>query len=244
MSRRTQIASFWLIQVLGNAALMAGAAWWLTWPDARSWQVVATSGFAAVLVLVALWLHGSTLAFFAGAESLGRAFGRGLRRLAPLLVWLIVLVALLLLLSWVKGRLPQTAVRAAQIADATPRQVTGAAMWAMFVVQWIVVPALLLPFAAEIAAIGFRGWRPGALRRWRHGLYWIGCAVFALGIYLPYRLAAWVLPVSSLTSEAVSVGVRFAIAYLLTITAWLFFAAILGRPTNLQKAGGPGKRQA
>ena len=118
MSRRTQIATLWGIQVLANAALLACAAWWLTWPDARSWQVVATSVFAALLMLAALWLHGTTLAFFSGAESLRHAFGRGLRRLAPLFVWLLVFVAVLLLLSWAKGWLPQTAVRAAQIADA------------------------------------------------------------------------------------------------------------------------------
>ncbi len=230
MSRKTQIASLWVMQVLVNAALLACLWWWLTWPDARAWQVAASFASAALLVLVALWLHGATLGYFAGADSLAPILRRAVRRVPALLVWLIVCVAILLLLSWVRGFLPQAAVRAAQVSGGGTRQVTGVGQWIFFAMQWVVVPVLMLPFAAEIASDGFRGWRPGALRRWRHGLYWGGCAVaLAVGAYVPYKLVRWVPQVSSLRMEAWSMGLRFVVAYLLAITVWVFFAAILGR---------------
>jgi hypothetical protein len=230
MSAKTQLASLWGIQVLGNAVLLASAWWWLSWPDARVWQVAASFVTAAILVLLALYVHGATLGYFAGTESLAEAFRRGARRLPALLVWLIVFATILLLLQWIKGVLPQASVRVAQVSGINPRAVTSTAGWVIFVVQWMIVPVVLLPFATEVSAEGFGGWRIGALRRLRQGVYWIGCAVaLVIGAYVPYKLVWWVPRTSSLKQQAWSMGIRFVAAYLLAVTAWMIFAAVLGR---------------
>jgi len=54
------------------------------------------------------------------------------------------------------------------VKPATIRAIFHAGFW---IVQWIVLPVLLLPLAAGLAAHGWRGWRTVAVRRpWR---FWI-----------------------------------------------------------------------
>ena len=65
------------------------------------------------------------------------------------------------------------------------------------------------------------------LRNWR---YWLAClALVVAGGYLPWKLATWVPAAKTLATQAASMGVRFAIAYLISVTALLVFASIVRR---------------
>jgi hypothetical protein len=231
MNRSAHGVGVWILQVLANAALLAFVWWWLTWPDAHVWQVAASFIAAAAVLFMALCVHCATLGYFATQPgSLAAAFRRCLARIPAFLLWVVLTVAVLWALQWLKASIPQASVRGAQLGSTNPRQAMRAAAWILFLVQWVVVPVLLLPLASEISAEGFRGWSMAALRRLRRLTYWLGAiAALVLGIYVPYKLLLWVPQPSSLRREAWSIGIRFTAAYLLMVTAWVLFAALLGR---------------
>src|SRR5581483_7401061 len=59
--------------------------------------------------------------------------------------------------------------------------------------------------------------------------YWIWfCILALLGIYFPNLIANWAPNLSSLALENLSIVVRFALAFGLTVTAWLVLASMLG----------------
>ena len=58
--------------------------------------------------------------------------------------------------------------------------------------------------------------------------YWIWfCILALLGIYVPNLIACWAPNLSSLVLENLSIAVRFAIAFGLTVSAWLMLASML-----------------
>ena len=243
MISKTEIAALWLAQSVGNAIVLALAWWWLSWPDAHVWQVAASFVAAAVIVFIALWLHCGTLACFAAPEGhLTFCFRRALARIPAFVIWVLLCAALIWGLHWVKSQIPQVSVRLAQLSGASPRHVYHGANWMALFLQWIVLPAVLLPVAAETSAAGMRGWHVRALRRLRSGIYWVGFALaLIVGVYLPYKLIWWKPHSAALRQELWSFGVRFGVAYLLCVTAWMAFAAVLGRgrkePTSGLTAG-------
>jgi len=102
------------------------------------------------------------------------------------------------------------------------------------VVVWVLLPLLLLPWGAEVAANGFAGFGGRSLRTawrvFRRGSHWSSYVVlFALGVYVPSQLVYWIPEVQSFGGQAASLAGRFLAAYLLFITAWLVLASLLGR---------------
>jgi hypothetical protein len=53
------------------------------------------------------------------------------------------------------------------------------------------------------------------------------------GVYLPYKLIGWHPQISGLAMQTASLAVRFAIAYLLAVGAWLILASLLARMAEL-----------
>jgi hypothetical protein len=108
-----------------------------------------------------------------------------------------------------------------------------------WVVEWILLPLVLLPWGAEVAAKGFAGFGGRSLAAawivFRRGRYWVSyLALFALGIYVPVQLVHWVPEVESLGAQAASLAARFLAAYLMMVTAWLVLASLLGRLRRAQ----------
>jgi hypothetical protein len=243
MKKSGQSFVLWLAQIGINAALLALVVWWFTWPDARAWQVIGSFAAAAGIFFVALWLCCGTLACFAGDGGLLAGFRQSLRRLPAFLLWLMVLGALLWVLEWSKSLLPQMSVRFAQLTHLSPRTLMKVGIWKIFVLQWIVVPAMLLPFASSIAARGFGGWRLRAWRQLRRVSYWLTFfAALLAGVYAPCKLINWrpVLHEASMRREAWSMGLRFAAAYVLCVTSWVVLAGVMGwQSRNLQQNDHP-----
>ncbi len=199
----------WALQLVGNATLMGLAWFWLSLSEASVWNLIASALIAVMVVVGALWLHGTTLAAFRRRFGLP-PFLAMLRRVPALLVWAAAACGVV----WL-------CVRYVHAPKAT---------W----VPWALAVAgvlLLLPLASAMAEEGFRAlgrgasWRP--LVRWE---FYVGVAVLlVVGVYVPYKLIWWIPTVQGVAAQSVSLGVRFLAAYLLAITAWMVMAAMIGR---------------
>jgi hypothetical protein len=104
----------------------------------------------------------------------------------------------------------------------------------VFFLRWIMLPALLLPFASLCADRGFRGFV--AVRTWarmlRNRSFW-GVLIVAsiLGILVPSAILGWRLDPKTATSasEAIFLGFRMFLGYLLVLGAWLMVCSMLAR---------------
>src|SRR5947199_3833664 len=131
MSRSTK--QLWLVHLVGNAVLAALVWVWLGIPDARTWQLGATAVLGLVVLVGALWLHGSTFRYFTPGPSAGldEAFRFGLKRVPLFAAWTLFLVAILIgVESW------------------APTGTAGMAV--QWLLAWLIVPAALLPIAAAL----------------------------------------------------------------------------------------------
>lgn len=237
-AKHSGVLKLWLLNAIGNAALLAAAFFWLLLPDAHAWQVVASGITALAVVFCGLWLRAGSFAYFRVGEfrdksSLWRAFRHSLRHIFALALWVIPLAAaewgLFLLLKYT----PQFGVwfwqKAPALRFGSPRAIYQAADWVLWIVMGLLV-ASWLPVATTVAAAGLK---PRRMRRsfWvlRHAAYWIWLIVLAsVGGYGSYRIIWWIPDASTLNKQAWSAGLRFFLAYLLLITAWIALLLIAG----------------
>ena len=232
----------WLLHFLLNAGIVGAAILWLKIPDASAWQLVFSATVALLLVVGALWLHAGTLAYFLEAHQTGQAslaigFKTGRRHLLAFVLWAAIFAVCIYAVlqipdtdafdSWLRSSMPAFLRR--HISLQAVDWVTG---WAIALLLYVLVPALLLPLATQFAG---RGLSLGAgLRAWRQTAgrisYWVWFAILTLlGIYVPHLIANWAPQFSSLWLENLSLVIRFVIAFGLTITAWLVLTSMLGR---------------
>ncbi len=242
----------WLLHLVANAALAALAYSWLWIPDEHAWQVGFSLVLALLLVLAALLLHGGTLVALEDAHAdpgagAAAGFRRALRHLAPLLLWLVVTVLLIrLVLSFdeqaagVAGYL-HSKLPAALRARIAPDRAWEWMSTLVSLLAWGLVPLVLLPFGMQFAS---RGFGRAALRNALRGLvawrYWVAFIVlFGLGAGVPCQLVWWLPVKGSVGVEAASMSVRFGVAYLIAITAWLLLASVLGLASATKSLSAP-----
>lgn len=197
-----------LVHVGGNAVLLWLAYDWLSIGESTSLRLAVSALYALVLLTLFCWLHGATFIFFSqpsDGRKFGEAFRAALRRLAPLVLAAVVVLALYGGIYWLEAsvKLKKPALFHA----------------AMIVVRWIVVPLLTIPIFATLAAripLAFR-------RSWR---YWIAVPVLlAVGVILPLLILDWIPHVGSFSMELVSFAVRALIAYTLYVGSLVALSA-------------------
>jgi hypothetical protein len=217
--------ALWGIHVVANAALLAAIYGWLWIPDQTAVHLLAAIAAAIAILLVASWLHASTLEHFRINHESGEArvrvsFKPSKRRIGLFALWLVVLCAAIVLVLQLNDHLQPTANRIASaltlwlrrpfrpvsIANVLSIAVTGGA--------FILVPLVLLQL-----------WN----RSKRSTFLLIYVGLFLICAYLPYRLIWWVPTFRGLYGQAASMTVRFGLAYLLSVTGWLVLASTLGR---------------
>ena len=96
-TNRSGVLKLWLLNLFGNAAILASWYRWLLIPDAHGWQVAWTAVQALLTIAFILWLRAGTVAWFRVSElrtqsAIGPAFRRGWRHAIPLAVWFAVFV--------------------------------------------------------------------------------------------------------------------------------------------------------
>ncbi len=240
-TNRSGVLKLWVLNLFGNAAVLGLWYYWLLIPDAHGWQVAWSAVLALVTVLFVLWLRAGTLAWFRVSEfrnepAIGRAFRVGFRHIGPLAVWAALGACIAWIILSAANYTPQFSVWIRQKVNAgpSPRNVMHGSDWLLFVVLWIVLPAIWAPVATTIAASGFSGRHfARSFRVLRQPLYWILlCIVIALGAWVPYKLVTWVPDLTSLRQQAWSAGLRFAAAYLVLITAFILLVWMVGERTD------------
>jgi hypothetical protein len=221
----------WLIQAAGNALLFWCAFNWLGLRDARASQLAETAVFGLLILILWLWLQDGTFAYCAD-RSLGLwgAFRRGGKTLAVFSAVVIVFALIFWLLGMLQGPLTTAGERTASWLTFHLRKPIKPITWVktylamLWVVRWIVLPIAVLPIVAGAARNGARGmWRKSSKV---FGLQYL--AALLIGFYLPSVLMSWVPKLTDTTAQVLSFAVRFGLAYVLIISAWLavaFFSA-------------------
>ena len=238
----------WLMQFTGNAIIFALFVGWLRVPDAHWWELLFQALLILAILASILVLHGGTLAYFQSAHAdqegqLLPAFRKALKHVAALAVCLFVL-----LLVWgLIGHLYNYETSfPGYLRSGFPgwlrRMISEPALdntytFLLFVLRWVILPGLLLPFVLFCAERGFRGFV--AFRDWRKTVpslaYWIALVVAAIiGVYFVQLVMGWRLDprTSTLRGEQASFITRQLLAYLLALFSWLFVASMLGRASR------------
>jgi hypothetical protein len=226
MSKSTR--ALCILHFLGNAILLWIAYEWLSIPESSMMRLTESILLAAVLMIAALWLHGSALAHFASEDrsKLRPALGIALKHLLALFVLsLFVVVMYIALAGWDSSM---------ETTTGTLKTVSDVALWLL---RWLILPVLLLPLAANVATTGFRGYTPAAWRVSKRFIYWIEVVVLLLaGIWVPLKIVTWVPKLDGFALQFTSVLVRFFVAYLLFVVAWLLLESFTsgGKPRTSQ----------
>jgi hypothetical protein len=240
IAKHSGVAKLWLLNLVGNALLLAAVYFWLLLPDAHGWQVAGSGLLAITVIFFGLWLRSGTFAYFRVAEfrdhaSVWRAFRHALRHIIALAVWGIFLAAIAWSLISLRKYVPQFGVWFWQKSPAflrlgTPRQVFHSADWLLWFLLWVLVPAAWLPIATTIAAAGIKLKRMArSLRVVKRPAYWLWfCALMLIGAYVPYTLVRWIPDLSDLRKQAWSMGLRFVVAYVILITAFVALLLVVG----------------
>lgn len=240
-TNRSGVLKLWVLNLFGNAAVFAAGYGWLLIPDAHGWQVGGSALLALLVIVFVLWLRAGTLAWFRVAEfrtqpAIGGAFRRGFRHVVPLAMWAVVFAIIAWIILSAGNYTPQFAVWIRQKVNAgpPPRNVMRDTDWLLFLLLWVVLPAVWIPVATTIAAWGFAGAHiRRSFRVLRQPLYWIlFCALIALGAWVPYKFVTWVPELSTLRQQAWSAGLRFAAAYVVLITAGIGMMWMVGERTE------------
>ncbi len=239
-AKHSGVAKLWLLNLIGNALLLAAVYFWLLLPDAHGWQVAASGVLAIIVVFFGLWLRTGTFAYFRVAEfrdhaTVWRAFRHALRHMIALAIVAIPFAALEWWLLSLRKYAPQFGVWFWQKAPAflrlgSPRQVFHAADWLLWLLIWLLIPAVWLPIAMTVAAAGLRLARMArSLRALKRIGYWLWfCGLMLIGGYVPYKLVWWILDLSDLRKQAWSMGLRFLVAYVILISAFVALLLVVG----------------
>lgn len=233
-----------LLHVAANGLLLWLGYYWLGTGESRASALAWSAFIALAAVTFGCWSYGSTLVYFHEASQRRpfAAWRTTLRHLLPLtLAAILIGVIYWLLERWaVFSSKPAFEIASfltmkfrAPVRPASIARIFGVTLW---IVQWMVLPVLLLPAVSAIAAHGWRGYGAiaGNVRRW---LYWIETpALLLVAFWIPLKLIGWVPRLNGFGLQAASFVLRAAVAYLLLVGGWLVLASVTsaGRPRFTQ----------
>jgi hypothetical protein len=238
MSIPASTLRLWVLHFVGNAILLLGFYAWLSIGDANAAQLAGTIIYGVSIAFLAIWLYDGTLLYFSAGprERLFTAFSRSMRTLIPFAVVVVVAVFVYWLLSSAGDQLSDTAATAASWLTlklrrpVKPAGILHVLTWLLRVVEWFGAPLLLIPLASSVAVHGWRGFgsrRFAALRR----RYALECtALLIAAFFVPWLITHWVPGLYGMTLQTVSALVRFAVAYVIFVTASLLLACNTAAP--------------
>ena len=236
--KHSGVAKLWLLNLFGNAALLAACYFWLLLPDAHGWQVAGSGVLALIIISFGLWLRAGTFAYcrlarFREHSELWAAFKQSLHHLIALALCLAPLAAVAWWLFSLRHYTPQFGVwfwqKFSGLRFGSPRGIYHAADWALLILMAVLI-MLWLPIASTVAAIGFKGRRIGhSLRALTRPGYWAWMiALILIGGLVPYKLVYWVPDLGTLRQQAWSAGARLFFAYGVVISAWVSLLLVVG----------------
>lgn len=215
-----KIRSVAVLQWVGNLALILFAMAWLQLPDSHVWEFTLSIVFGVSILLVFLWIYAKTVGHLLASTT--SIWLRMLFLVIFVALWLLLLqpIALgrekeMLFAGYWNSKLPPHL----RVLFSYPRLV---ALQGCFydLCRWIIA-GLLLPFALEVCAFG---WRSTAFKRvcrvYLRWIYWVA-VVFAgfMGTALTNVLTRWT-PGKGLTAETISLFTRLGVVYTVDIFLW------------------------
>lgn len=233
-----------IAHLIGNAVILWLGYYWLGIAESDGSHLAWSVIILLLFMLGALWLHGTAFAVFENHRETG--FIAAARTVASNLIPLFVLAICAMVLYWALAQLYQKFTHSAFVIASfltlhlrkpvSPGRVLAWYHGLIWILRWVVVPAILLPLAASLARHGWRGYRLSFLRRSRNPLYWIEvCAFLLLAIWVPLKLVHWIPKLPAFNAQMASFVARFALGYLLFIAALLsleFFTSA-GKPREI-----------
>lgn len=234
-SVRRTLVHLTLLQVAGEAILLAMFWIWLGILDGKTWQLALT----AVLGLAILVGFGclQTYTFAAAAEPTAGTSLRATLRHTPRVLAVFLAFAIS---CWLLSLLPVASAAQTVASYVTlhlrvpirPARTQANLAALLAIIKWAILPILMLPLCSELAR-GLEPRRPSHYPR-----VWAGYALaVTLGAYLPWRLIHWQLHANSPPVDLALFAVRFSSAYLLCCAAIVGVAAVAA-------AGSPAPTQA
>jgi hypothetical protein len=234
----------WLLQFFGGIVIALAVAWFLRTGETLG-QLILGGLLIVTAVVIWLTLDGGTFNYYLDQQrsqtsAVKPAFVRALKHILPLAIVACVFFLLRMLVdklddyhysvpgylrsefpAWLRRMVSETRVQ--NLYDLF-----------VFFLRWIVLPALLLPFASLCADRGFRGII--AIRIWarmfRNRAFW-GVLIVAsiLGVLIPAAILGWKLDprTATSTSEGAFLGFRLFLGYLLVLGAWMMASSMLAR---------------
>jgi hypothetical protein len=237
----------WLIQFVGNPLLFLLFAGWLLIPVANALYIILNALVAILLIAGIATLHGGTLNYFSDKDtslhaSLKNMFLRALRNVIPILVCAATIYLLWMLVDKFDD-LQETVPTyfRSTLSASTRKHISLPALENTFAViafalRWILVPGLILPFAAASSNNGFRGLAVGGFRRMRNAIgsfsYWLVLALAAVvGVYATETIldATPNFATSTYHHEMFSLVIRLVISYALALIASMVTCSAVGR---------------
>lgn len=244
---KSGVVKVWLLNLLGGALLIAAGYFWLQIPDARGWQVAGSILLLVLLAFIAAWLRAGAMAYFriGGYRVHGtvwQAYRRGFRHVVAVIIAVAIFAGAAWWLWSLRAYTPQAGVWIRQKLNAgpTPASVTRDLDWLVAFVVFVGMPAIWLPVTITLAAFGAKFDRIlRGLHLLRRPRYWLSLIILVcLGAYIPYRLVWWVPNFETIRSQAWSAGLRFVVAYLIVVSAWVVLLWIAGRGVEQEDIGG------
>jgi hypothetical protein len=241
-----------MVHLVGNALVLWLGYYWLGISESDGAHLAWSAIVLLFFMVSALWLHGTSFAVFDGESQppLHAAASTTSGHLVPLFVLAVIAIFIYWVLTALFDKFAHSAFVIASFWTLHVRKPLSPARvlscWHAFIwlLRWVIVPAILLPFAAAIASNGWRGYRVRSLRRSRSPLYWVEvCALMLLAIWVPLRLLHWVPELKPFNAQMASFLGRLALGYLLFVFSLLLieFFTSAGKPrvTQPSTAGSP-----
>jgi hypothetical protein len=234
MTHSTRILS--AVHMAGNALLLWLGYYWLGVGESRTSSLLWSAVIAIVLVSLSCWLHGATFVYFVGKVDLPAAFRTAVRNLLAVLAAVIVVLLLYFLVArWVDNSAVPGYNISSWLTLKLRKPVRPTAIFRIFnvatwLVRWVILPVIVLPWVAAIAS---GGWHAFRRRLATKRLYWIQAPLLLLcALWVPFLLLGWVPYTGNFALEMVSFAIRLLAAYLLFAAAWLVLAFLTsaGRP--------------
>jgi hypothetical protein len=221
------------VQLVGNAAALLLFYYWLSIGEARAGLLAWSFTVALFTAVLFLWIHGAGLAY--GLNPGASPFLTALRRLPALLAAAIVVLLLYVALAKLQDACADPSFRLASWLTlklrkpVKPATVLGIVAVIFWLVRWIVLPVVLLPWLRT--ALTWR--RPPGLpgrAQWTQRL--LMPLLLLCALWLPFHILHWRPLMTNFPLEMASFILRAAIAYLLFTGGLL---ALEGMPLFTQR---------
>jgi hypothetical protein len=229
------------IHFLSNALLLLLGYYWLGIAESHTSSLVWSICVALFIAVLGVWTYGASLVYFRQPA----AWRTSLRNVLPLAVAALLLVAVYLLLAKWADYSSQPAFKIASYLTlklrkpVRPSSVARVFNTILWLVEWMILPVLLLPMLSAISASGWRGFSAAGskAKRW---LYWLETPVLLFcAVRLPLLLLHWVPRVNTFGVQTASFAARAVVAYLLFGGAWLLLASLTPDATQPSTATSP-----